>query len=436
MSLFDFSPVNPARMPKVDPQIAAALARMNPVAAGASLGQMPTPGGPVKGPGLMQRLMNNVMPTPGALQDAGLLTDEDISSAQRQGMLGLGASLLADSGPKLAQNYVTPMAAIGRGIQAMQGGYQGAVQSAAGMREGSLDYQAKKEELARRGQLRTARENIIKQYPMPTNGDRQSMLQWINSVLPHFIEANDEQTTTSLSEIYKSLGGQSSQVHNPQQLDLGNKVILRDPASGQVVGEFPKGPTPNNVRLGEMMTPAAQQRVESNIIGEFDRQTKDYVKAHEAWSQVKAVVDRARNGSHSPDDIVQLIDGISRLNNPGAVVRTGTVQLQLQKIGSAEQKLRMWLDRGAKGAWPSDVVEGIGRAAAQIAKEHQKQFTDLRKRAIARGNHYGLDYLDGVLPNTWADGVQDDSAPAGWHPPMALPGQIDPRLQGIPRKGQ
>lgn len=344
-----------------------------------------------------------------AARPTGLLTADDYAAARQQGLLGLGTGLLAASG---GGPYANLNQRLALGLRSGQSAYQEALDQQAKQAQAGQAYdfdqlkmQAAQQGMADQQKLAAGRARIIQQNPLPDQSNPQATAAWIDRVLPQFIMLGDTDTLGKLSEIRKSLGGSVATAN------LGDRMQFYNPQTGAVIREAPIAASPNALMVGERFTPATQARIEQGIISRFDAQTKDYTKAHEAWSQVDHVLQRALSDTHSPDDIIQLVDGISRLNNPGAVVRVGTVQIQLQKIGSYADKLRMWLGRGAKGAWPTDIVKGIARAAREIASEHAKQYNDLRAKAVKRGEQYGMDYMGDVLPNVWSDFGSD--APSG-----------------------
>lgn len=367
--------------------------------------------------GILDRLLGAPM---SAAQPTGLLTADDYANARRQGLLGLGKGLLAASG---GGPYANLNQRLAEGVQGGQGAYQSALDRAQAQAMANQGYEINqlkiggaKADAARQQQIMQGREQIIAANPMPDGTDSASLSAWIDRVLPSFIRLGDTETLGKLSEIRKSIEPKQT---NLQVSNLGDRTVWTDPRTGEIVRTEKNGQGPGTLRVATEMTPVQQERLWSTVVGQFAQQGKDYQKAAEAWSQVDHVIQRARAGHPSPDDLVQLIDGISRLNNPGAVVRTGTVNLQLQKIGSLEQKLRMAVGRAGRGQWPRDIVEGIGVAARAIATEHAKQYGRLRENAAKRGEHLGLapEYIDASLPNVWRDGVEGtgtgaDTAPA------------------------
>lgn len=343
----------------------------------------------------------------------GLLSPEQQQAARRRSLFDAGISMLGTS-----QNHGFGEA-LAAGVQGGRASYSGAVQD-----------QVAGQEYQKQQALAQARAQIAQHFASPNTPEAPADTdQRLRGMMAAFLNIGDTESAGKISEYLKT---RNTADIGPKpildKLDTGGAVVDRrfNPQTGkyEVIGTTPKTPTPmqqNTLdRFGEM-TPAAQQRVITSTQTAFDRETKDYTKAAEAWSQVAHVADRAASGTHSPDDIVQLLDGISRLNNPGAVVRVGTVKLQLEKIGSYADKLKMFAARGFKGTWPNEIIQGITNAAREIAKEHERQYNDVRKRAITRGTKAGIPYMDQLLPNVW----ETSGSPTGGSAAPALPAGLE-----------
>lgn len=392
----------------------------------------------VKGPGFMERASNFLMPAPEGMQEAGLLTADDIKNAQRQGFLGLGASLLADSGPRLAKDYVSTGQALGRGIQAMQGGYKGAVDSSMQMRAGAEQFQAQQAERVRKQQLPAIRKAIIEKYPMPKVGDPQAMKQWIETVLPHFIEANDDETRTSLSEIYKSIGG-NQQKEPGQFMEIpgpdGKPRTVYVKASDVPSGGLPTYEKPTR-DAGSQLLDEQRMFTRSNMLGDDYRQTtKSIQQAADQYRTMISSRDAARKGS--PQAQIALVFSFMKTLDPGSVVRESEYATAKNAAGVPE-RVRNEYNKLLDGRFLTpEQVDGFISQGASSARQWKRQQDLHRKTFNARAARWKIspddvtmDFFDG-LPM----GGEDDR-PTGWHAPMALPGSVDPRLQGIPRKGQ
>lgn len=161
--------------------------------------------------GLLDGFARRLMPSPAG----GLLSEEDIHNARRQGLLGLGASLLSNSG----QSGNT-LANIGSALQAGQGTYQGAVDQTMNrqgaqqqMQLGQQKLQLGQHELSaaqaaqqQAAQLAATRKAIIDEHPIPQ--DVGGMVPWIETVLPKFMAAGDEEYAQRLTAILATRGSQ------------------------------------------------------------------------------------------------------------------------------------------------------------------------------------------------------------------------------------
>jgi len=227
------SPFDRLRALSSDPALAKLLSQLSPSQLPAPQVNVPT--GKPAGTGLLDRLKSNLMPDAQGLQQAGLISPDELDSARDQGFMNIGLSLLANSGPKTADQAVRPFQALGQAIQAGQGAYQGAVQNAAALRSAGQDYQTKQQELAMRKtalekqqNLDTARHEIISKYPVPTNP--ADMPEWLTNVLPRFIEVGDDETVGQLSPLYTKLAQGNDRF---QQTQVGDAATTFDPRTGK-----------------------------------------------------------------------------------------------------------------------------------------------------------------------------------------------------------
>lgn len=171
---------------------------------------------------LAQRILERTMPVPSALN--GLLSPDDVRQARAQGLLGLGASLLESSGTVVGGPAPTIGQALGRGILAGHQGFTQAIGSAA-----SLQQMAEQRAVAKaRAEQRAG---IIAKYPAQPGETPQQVLDRLRRMLPEFINIGDKETVTSIVELLKSAGNDADA--RPQEVDAGDRVILRDPRTGR-----------------------------------------------------------------------------------------------------------------------------------------------------------------------------------------------------------
>lgn len=182
--------------------------------------------------GLLERISSRLFPAQAGLE--GLLTEEDYQNAQRQGMLSLGAGLLAQSGPS-----TMPIGfgqAVGRALQGAQEGYQGSLDSLANRRAAGQEFRRGAAGDARRADLEAARARIIAENPMPPESDPNRMVTWIDKVFPAFVRSGDDEMISRLTQIRSSIGSSLSRNSVPQKIE---EVVGPDgkPAFGYITPE-------------------------------------------------------------------------------------------------------------------------------------------------------------------------------------------------------
>lgn len=373
--------------------------------------------------GILDRVLGAPM---SAAHPSGLLTAEDYAAARRQGLLGLGTGLLAASGGGPYQNLNQRLA---QGIQSGQQAYQQGLQQQAQQAQAGQAYdfnqlkmQGAQQDMAAQQRIAEGRARIIQQNPMPDQSNPQAMAAWIDKVLPQFIMLGDTDTLGKLSEIRKSLGGSVATAN------LGDRMQFYNPQTGAVIREAPIAASPNTMMVGERFTPATQARVTGQIASSFRLSTKKEEDSQAKWAQMDQIRQRAATGLGAPDDLIGLVDVMSALYNPGAVVRVGTVQITMKKLGSWKQKLQNWKAQGLTGAPDPELVRLIAAAASKIAEEHMLQYEDKRQRHLAWGERYGID-MNPILPDVWHVGSASDPADVGAGTP-AVP-EFDPSKYGF-----
>ncbi len=280
----------------------------------------------VKGAGLFDRLGSAIMP---AGQVEGLISPEDIQRARSQGMLDIGISLLNASGPKTAKERVGLMGALGQGLQAGRAGFNEAVQGAAGLRNAGLQQKELQQKvdagsmaLDKEKNIQAGRAKILAAYPMPK--DKNGLKDWIAQVLPHFIAINDDETRTSLSEIYKSLGGEGQKnghwMETPGPDGKPRTIFVTPEMAGEGVPTYEKPQRDTNAAL----------TLNSRLTGE-EKITNNYMKRIE---DVKSTAD-AYVGAYNASKMggagdLQILYSFIRALDPGSVVREGEISLARQ----------------------------------------------------------------------------------------------------------
>lgn len=344
----------------------------------------------VKGASLFDRLGSAIMPS----QDVeGLISPEDIQRARSQGMLDIGISLLNSSGPKTAENKVGLMQAIGQGLQAGRSSFNEAVTGAAqlrgaGLQQKELQQKVQGQDMAikQAQQLQGARAKITEAYPMPK--DQGGLKKWIGDVLPHFIAINDQETVTSLSEIYKSLGGDKQTNGHWMETpgpDGKPRTIFVTPGdtgpNGQGIPTYEKPMRDTTDALTMNSRLSGEEKIVNNYMKRIDdvKSTADaYVGAYNA-SKMGGAGD------------LQILYSFIRALDPTSVVREGEISLarQAASVWSQAHILKQKLE--TQGGTLSPIQRQQMLELMKQMVELKKERVDMyRKDSQSRLDRFGL----------------------------------------------
>ena len=311
----------------------------------------PPPSGPLN-PNIMQRLMSRFMP---AEQVPGLLGADDIKNARQQGLLGLGAGLLANAGPKTADQRVGAMQSLSQGLQQGQQAFQGALQAPMAQRMAMQQYgqdtTLKQQQIdanaaaqAKAAQMAQVRQAVVKQYGQP-DGSPTGTAAWIDKVLPDLMAAGDDEMVGRLSEIRKSLGaaGQKQWVRN----ELGDRVEWLDPITHQVMKVDKVGISPRDVASGAATRLSLQQQRDAarsnHLAQQYNTATKKFAETADSYNTVLA---SASDPSAAGD--LSLIFAYMKMLDPGSVVREGEFATAAT-AGSIPERIWAQYNKGLKG---------------------------------------------------------------------------------------
>jgi hypothetical protein len=366
------SPINKQKM--LQDAILSKLMPQSPASINPQMGPINT--AKVKGPSIWDKVGNNLAGLSGDAE--GLLSDDDMKSARTQGLLSMGASLLADSGPKLASEYVSPMASIGKAIQAGQGAGQQAMgnkMNVMQMQSAKAGLEGQQLELEQAKKLDASRKAVVAKYPMPPQSDPMAMAKWIDQVLPHFIEMSDEETVARLSEIRKSLQSNVAK-KSPQEIRVGNEVILRDPDTGAEVARYPIKPSPKDPNAPDHAAEANKQRMftrEQQLGDDFNKDTKTQremaVKLRGAIGERDAAM--AGDGAAQINILYAFVNSM----DPASAVREG-------EIGLAKAAAPIWSLAQAQ------FDKYLNNESVTIPPDLVKRMTALMERRVTSWSHY------------------------------------------------
>lgn len=356
--------------------------------------------------GLLQRIAQRLLPVSPQLD--GLMSEEDISAARRQGLLGMGASLLEDSGwhpgntaPTIGQAFGR---AFGAGRQAMQGGVAE-----------SLAVAKEVQQQQQQAILLRNRQRIAQKYA-PVEGETpEQRIQRMHQIYGEFVNAQDVEMITKLSEYMKSLEPPAQK--SLLEVDVGDAVELVDPITGEVRGRRPKGAVPK--APGEAGTMTEKERFaateKNRIIDDFQTATRAMQKAAEGYGVLRgSILSSAKN----PATPIAMLYAYARLLDPESVVREGEIAT-LQKMGAVDDRVRIWLQQASRGTLPQDFVAHVKEVADDILEERRMVFQEHRGRALQRGSEAGID-MNKILADPFRLYPKKGAAPApgtGKEPP-------------------
>jgi hypothetical protein len=361
-----------------------------------------------KRPGILERIQNAMMPAP---QSGGLLSEADIKSARTQGLLGLGAGLLANSGPKTAAERVGLMQSVGQGIQGAQGAYQGALQGAMGQRMAEQQHALGGAELAQRtmalqqaGQQAQIRKSIMDKHGQPPAGDANAMASWIDQVTPDLIRHGLTEDLGRLSEVRKSIGAQGQKepgtwitVPGPDGKPMA-RYITASQAGPQGVQEYEKPTRDAGATLldEQRMFTRAQQ-----LDGDYRTTTKSIQAAADQFRTMVAMAEGAKAGS--PQAQIGLIFSYMKTLDPGSVVRESEYATASNAAGVPE-RVRNQYNKVLDGTFLTpEQVDGFLAAGRGSAAQWRRQQDLHRKTFGQRAQRWGIspddvtiDFFDGL----------------------------------------
>lgn len=309
-----------------------------------------TPLAPVRsqGPGFFDRLRNGLFPT-AASPLASILNPQELAALRSRALLGLGANLLARSGPRPVGTS-SPLSDIGMALGSTTQGWPG-------MLEGAASQAFQLNQLALQAKQRAAVQDFIQQHPLPENASPSEVRSWVAQAIPAFLASGNEAGVAQLGSLLTGLEGGTPSIE--KGVYNGKPALMRvakDGTSTPVLGPDgqPVAPTEDEATLI-----AKQNAVVQGTATRLDNETKDY----------RDVVDMARQGlfqaaaARAGDGAAQytLLDNFVRFSNPKGVARVGNLELvrDAQSYLQKAQALGQNVMGGKAGLLPTSFVDQI-----------------------------------------------------------------------------
>jgi hypothetical protein len=351
---------------------------------------------------LWDKLQEAVSPYPQHLK--GMVNENDVKGARNQGLLAFGSSMLDASGPSTTKTSFGQ--ALGRGIQAGQGAYHGAVDSMT-QREASrqmMDFNKLKMEglrgdMGRVQQLDAARKGIFAKHgPLPTDPAQRE--QYLTSVMNELLAAGDTDGAGKISEVLKSRGHQAKEegtwvtVPGPDGKPMKRYVK----ASEGPVQEYQEPQRDAGARLLD------EQRMftRSNMLGDDYRSTTASIqKAADQYRTLVSAAEGARQGI--PASQIALVFSYMKTLDPTSVVRESEYATAENARGVPES-IRNQYNKVLDGSrlTPKQVDDFVnqGRTTAKEWKRQQdllmKTYEGRAQRARVDPRDVTMDFFDGL----------------------------------------
>lgn len=315
------------------------------------------------------------------LPSSGLLGEDDSKQLRNNALLSAGLGVAGGEGGLVP--------ALQQGLQAGQQSYQQGVGTALQLNQ-----------FNRQQIIEMKRAEIFRNNPPPQNPTMDEAHQYLSQILPQLVQVGDTETVRSVVELLKSV--QQQKTKNPQSVDLGDRVVLRDPETGEIVYESKKGAAPRDTAAGteqrEEMTRQRSFQREQQLATRFEAATKDYSDI----ARLAQVV-YSSAGSPSAAGDLSLIFAYMKLLDPGSVVREGEFATAAN-TGSVPESVWGRYNRILKGerlAPPvrADFVDRAGKLVTGYRgrlKHIMNQYERRAKNANVDPSMVVYDYFEGM----------------------------------------
>jgi hypothetical protein len=355
------------------------------MAAGPLYGARPSGLPPV--PRARRSILDRLMPVPKGLQ--GLLGDDDVHGARTNALLALGTSLLDAGGPHVGQPAPNLGQALAHGLQDGLGAYREGLQGAAQTNIGTMDLQQKLEQRMQQEAFRKRAQALIR----PGMTQEQQFTAWQQLAAEAAATGVD---LGPLSQMVNATKPPAPPKPQPmQEIRLGNKVILRDPATGKIVQEYPIGPSPrdpNAPDTAQQLRTMRQFSMEDNLVGDLTKNTTNEVPLVKKLAGARQELPAALAGDGAAQ--VNILYAFVNAMDPASAVREGEIGLAESAASlraRAAQVIQKYVGTGKSGGVPAVMLRQMGALMARREGMARDWISSQQQQLRARGARYGID---------------------------------------------
>jgi hypothetical protein len=267
--------------------------------------------------------------------------------------------------------------------------------------------QARKEQERFRG----LRAQVAAQFPPQPNETGQDAINRLKEMYAAYAANGDFDMMKQTGEVLKSIGGEGTRP-SLREIDLGDRVELRDPYTGALVQTIQK---PEGSLSG---TPAQQgvqaQRIfqrEASLAGDFQGTTKRIAVVADQGRTLRSVVPAALQGN--PQAQIALIFAYMKVLDPDSAVREGEYA-KAENAAGVPDRIRNLYNRVRDGAFltPEQVQSFADRSADQ-----EQGWRQIFKTQVGyytrRANAWGVDPQNVIIDYFAEDPASPGGARAG-----------------------
>jgi hypothetical protein len=364
MGIFDdpkLAPITSASMPQFTPPPAAPP--------GAPQGLLARAGSAVKG--ALGNARDNLFASPDALK--GMINDDDVANARRQGLLQMGIALSQGTGENA-------LASLGRGLQSAQGGFQQAL-------AGTIAQKEKAAQTAQQQQLLRQRVEIAKAYPARVDETPEQTIERMQKMFAAYTQIGDLETAGKIGEVVKSLGN-NTKSKAPTWEDFGGYKVQYGP-DGQEIQRVNKTAGPRNPDVAADVAERAADRREQANFRNTDKLAQEFTKDTESYR----ALDMKLGGALAEAPRALAGDGAAQTNvlytfvtamDPNSAVREGELAL-VQAAASLRARAQNMIAKAAESGKSAAVPRQMIQQMADLMQRRQQMNRDF---VNDRADHY------------------------------------------------
>lgn len=354
----------------------------------------------------IDRYADALAPIPDALRSQ--LSPTDIQQIRRSALFNDGLATL-NRQPDRNGFMPSTLESLSRGAMAGQDAGSRALSNIVSSQQYAAKQAATSTLAAKRAQLQSQFQILPTDSPADVDGKVQQLAAG-------YAQIGDTQSLAALGQA-SSLFRQPKPAAPPKEANLGKLENVIDPSTGKPATAFYDQATGKIVSYNAQvmkanpadraMSAEQEDKTIDRITKTYDHEIDDVRKARSGYEVLEGAL-----ANPSGTSTYAMLDALSRVVNPGAIVRPTTLEI-LQATGSAPDRIRRWASMLDKGMWPPDLTAQVQRTIGGIMQAHiDRTATPARQRALARLRKAGI-----ADPETYLDDVSIGSAaPRGTAP--------------------